>query len=101
MWHETKLGKSHHKRFNLKRPNLNRPSLTMMATQTPSAAQVMHPLEPRLLSVAEVKRISSFPDDYILTGSFTQKKERMGRSVPPLMMKAVAETVRDEILRAQ
>ena len=99
LWHETKLGKSHHKRFSLVRPNPNRPSPTMMATQAPSAAQVMHPFEPRLLSVAEVKRISSFPDDYILTGSFEQKKERMGRSVPPLMMKSIAETIRDEILR--
>ena len=70
----------------------------MMATQTVGAAQVMHPLEPRALSISEVKRICSFPVDYVLTGNFGQKKERMGRSVPPLMMKAISQTVQEEIL---
>ena len=99
LWHETKLGKSHHKRFSLIRPNPRRPSPTIMATQGRGAAQVCHPLEPRALSVAEVRRICSFPDDYVLTGKFEQKKERMGRSVPPLMMKAIAEEICNKILR--
>ena len=99
LWYETKLGKAHHKRFSLKRPNPKKPSLTMLATQSRGVAQVLHPLEPRALSIAEVRRICSFPDDYILTGKFEQQKERMGRSVPPFMMKAIAETVRDEILK--
>lgn len=98
LWYETKLGKQHPKRFNLVRPHPKKPSPTMMATQTVGAAQVMHPLEPRALSISEVKRICSFPDDYVLTGNFGQKKERMGRSVPPLMMKAISQTVKEEIL---
>lgn len=41
----------------------------------------------------------SVPDDFVLTGTREQQWERLGRMVPPLMMKAVAETVRDQILR--
>jgi DNA (cytosine-5)-methyltransferase 1 len=57
-----------------------------------------HPTLPRTLSIPELKRASSFPDDFILTGSFDQQWERIGRAVPPMMMYHVAKTVRDEIL---
>ena len=54
--------------------------------------------EKRKFTIAEVKRICAFPDDFILTGSYAQQWERLGNSVPPLMMKAIAEVVRDQIL---
>jgi len=47
----------------------------------------------RAFSVPEVKRIMSIPDDYILTGTYKQKVERLGRMVAPFMMKAVAENI--------
>jgi DNA (cytosine-5)-methyltransferase 1 len=47
----------------------------------------------RAFTVAEVKRIMSVPDDYVLTGSYKQQVERLGRMVAPLMMKAVAEQI--------
>ena len=50
------------------------------------------------LNINELKRISSFPDDFILHGNLYQKWERVGRAVPPLMMAKVAETVAKEIL---
>jgi len=53
----------------------------------------------KFLSIEEVKRIFSFPDDFILTGSYNQQWERLGRSVPPLLMKAVAEHLYNTILR--
>lgn len=43
----------------------------------------------RAFTVAEVKRIMSVPDDYILTGTYQQKVERLGRMVAPFMMKEV------------
>lgn len=43
----------------------------------------------RKLFIPEVKRLCSFPDDYILTGTEAQQWERCGRSVPPLMAKAI------------
>jgi DNA (cytosine-5)-methyltransferase 1 len=53
----------------------------------------------RKFTIQELKRICSFPDDFILTGTYAKQWERLGRAVPPLMMKAIAETVRDEILK--
>ena len=47
---------------------------------------------------AELKRICAFPDDFQLTGTYAQQWERLGRAVPPLMMKAIAQTIRDEVL---
>jgi DNA (cytosine-5)-methyltransferase 1 len=53
----------------------------------------------RKLTIDEVRLICSFPADFVLTGSFAEQWERMGRAVPPLMMRSVAETIRDQVLR--
>jgi DNA (cytosine-5)-methyltransferase 1 len=52
----------------------------------------------RKFTIDEVKAICSFPPDYVLTGSYRKAWTRLGNSVPPLMMRAVAACVRDEIL---
>jgi DNA (cytosine-5)-methyltransferase 1 len=54
--------------------------------------------EKRKFTISEVKRICSFPDDFILKGSYAQQWERMGNSVPPVMMFHIAKTVEKEIL---
>lgn len=72
-----------------KRLAWDEPSPTILA----GGATQYHPDEPRSLSIAEVKRVCSFPDDYVVTGGFARQWERMGRAVPPLMMKAVADTI--------
>lgn len=62
------------------------------------ATKVYTENEARKFTIPELKRICSFPDDFILTGSFSQQWERLGRAVPPIMMYHIAKTVRDEIL---
>lgn len=52
----------------------------------------------RKFSIAELKRICAFPDDFELTGTYAQQWERLGRAVPPVMMQHIAETIRDEVL---
>jgi len=52
----------------------------------------------RKFTIAELRRICAFPDDFILCGSYAQQWERLGNSVPPVMMQAIATTVRDQIL---
>jgi DNA (cytosine-5)-methyltransferase 1 len=64
----------------------------------PGAAGITHPIDQRKFSIAELRSICSFPSDFILEGTYQQQAERLGRSVPPLMMKAVADVVRLEIL---
>lgn len=61
---------------------------------------IFHHSEPRTFTIAELRRICGFPDDFILTGTYAQQWERLGRAVPPPMMAAVARVLRDEILYA-
>ena len=55
----------------------------------------------RDITIAELKRLCGFPDDFQLSGRYARQWERLGRSVPPPMMRAVAEVVRDKILERQ
>lgn len=52
---------------------------------------------PRTLSIGEAKRLSTFPDDWVSTGSFKKQWERIGRAVPPVMMGFVADMVAKQI----
>jgi DNA (cytosine-5)-methyltransferase 1 len=63
-----------------------------------STAGVTHPSERRKFTIAELKRICAFPDDFILVGSYAQQWERLGNSVPPVMMAHLAAAIRDGIL---
>lgn len=67
-------------------------------TQIQSDHSLWHPEVPRTLTIPECKAVGGFPPDYHLTGDFSQQWERIGRAVPPLMMKAIAETVYKEVL---
>jgi DNA (cytosine-5)-methyltransferase 1 len=99
-WDKIKAGESSAKYFSLQKPHLDKPCpcVTQTAGNT-GAAGVCHPTEKRKFSIAELRRICAFPDDFILTGSYLQQWERLGRAVPPVMMSHVAATVRDQILR--
>jgi DNA (cytosine-5)-methyltransferase 1 len=79
--------------FNTKRASFRKPSPTLTAS-----GGLIHWDEDRVLTVPELKRIQSLPDDFILTGSQSQQTERVGRMVPPLMMKAIAENIYKEVL---
>lgn len=52
----------------------------------------------RHFTIDEIKRLCSFPDDFVLIGSKAQQWERLGNSVPPVMMSHIAGTIRDQIL---
>jgi DNA (cytosine-5)-methyltransferase 1 len=52
----------------------------------------------RRFTLLELRRICGFPDDFILTGTYEQRWERLGRAVPPVMMSHIAATIRDQIL---
>jgi DNA (cytosine-5)-methyltransferase 1 len=60
--------------------------------------QVRTRFEKRKLTIAELKKLCSFPDDFDIRGTYAQQWERCGRAVPPVMMRAVAERVRDALL---
>jgi DNA (cytosine-5)-methyltransferase 1 len=87
------LDSAHKKRFSLKKTHPLKYSPCITATNgNIGAANAVH-WENRAFTVNEVKRIMSVPDDYILTGTYQQKVERLGRMVAPFMMKAVSENI--------
>ena len=89
--------KGHH--FNLKRVSQYQPAPTLTAMGScDTTAGAFHWAEPRKLTLGELKRIMSLPDDFKLTGKWNQKAERVGRMVPPLMMKALATSVYENVL---
>ena len=54
--------------------------------------------ERRKYTIDELKKIFTFPEDFIFTGNYKQQFERLGRSVPPLMMFKIVRKIRQEIL---
>ena len=98
-WQEIREGEQSPRYFSLVRPDRRKPCPTLTAANNRRAvAGVAHPVFPRKFTLAELRRLSSFPADFVLTGSYQQRSERIGRAVPPRMMEAVAATIRDEIL---
>lgn len=62
------------------------------------SGEIRYGTERRKFTIAELKRICAFPDDFILTGTYAQQWERLGNSVPPVMMMHIASTIRDKVL---
>lgn len=79
---------------------LDRPSPTIMAGGPRTSGELRAGRRVRRkLTIPELRRICGFPDDYALAGSFAVQWERLGDSVPPPMMAAIARTIREEILQ--
>ena len=64
-----------------------------------TSAELWHPHDKRTLTIDELKSVCSFPYDYYLGETFAKKWERLGRSVPPLMMYAIAKHIYNTILK--
>lgn len=98
-WERLRPGEGSDKYLNLKRTRLDGPSHCISsAGGNTSTASITHPTEKRKFSIAELRRIGGFPDDFVLTGTFAQQWERIGRAVPPVMMMHIANTIKEEIL---
>jgi len=81
---------------------MDHPSPSVLAFP-PSAASTWAltvPNEPRRFTIPELKIICSFPADFELVGSYGQQWTRLGNAVPPLMMRAIAGSLRDGLFAA-
>lgn len=76
----------------------DKPSATVLQKSNSGTRDLYMPDNPECPTIAELKRICAFPDDFQLTGSYAQQWERLGRAVPPVMMMHIAKTVQTEIL---
>lgn len=53
----------------------------------------IHPTLNRAISVREAARLQSFPDSFIFLGAKDSQYQQVGNAVPPLLAKAIAETL--------
>ena len=86
---QLKRGENHKKRFNLVKTSENKPAPCITATSPLTGAGAACHWDNRAFTVPELKRIMSLPDDYCITGTTKKQHERIGRMVPPLMIKAI------------
>ena len=86
--------------FNMIRPcpTLPSPTLTQQG-QKKGLSGVFHYADNRKLTIKELKRLMSLPEDYELTGTFDQQAERIGRMVAPKMMAEVAKSIYENVLK--
>jgi DNA (cytosine-5)-methyltransferase 1 len=74
------------------RPDQPAPTITRNFT-TPSSANCIHPMQSRALTLREGARCQTFPDNYRFLGKPEEVRLQIGNAVPPLLAKAVGESI--------
>lgn len=75
------------------------PSRTLMAHLSHDSYSHIHydPVEARTISVREAARLQSFPDHFEFCGAMNAAFGQVGNAVPPLMARALAEGLAEQI----
>lgn len=86
--------------FGKNRLNNHKPAITILKEGAlwGRYANYFHPTENRGLSLLELKRLHTFPDNFIFLGEDRLKWGLIGNSVPPNFMYAIAKIIKEEIL---
>lgn len=92
-----KLPESMGNGFSLVKVNPNKPCPTITKGWT-AGTGLLHWNKKRFLSIPECAQIGSFGLNYIFCGNAEDSIKRIGNSVPPLFMRAIAMHIRKEIL---
>ncbi len=53
----------------------------------------IHPVKDRAISIREAARLQTFPDSFVFCGTKDKQYQQVGNAVPPIMAKAIAETL--------
>ena len=64
----------------------------------PGSGRWGHPVDLRTLTIREAARIQGFSDDYEFVGSFVQQAGQIGNAVPPLLIKKLADAMKERLL---
>ncbi len=84
--------------FGTKRIGWDRPSRSIIKEMVGTRTALIHPDEPRAVTSREAMRLGSWPGRYVFGGGYKLAMTRIGNSVPPLFMRAIARHIRAEIL---
>lgn len=95
-WRGAKQGDRVGKIGSARKLKLNDCANTMVKSE--GNGGLYHPTECRKLHEIELKRISSFPDNYIFKLNRKKMQEKLGNSVPPKFMFHIAKTLKEKIL---
>lgn len=101
LWSRQRVGQSgiNGKYFNHVRMDFSKPSPTIPKSVVFGGfAGLYCETIPRSLSIGEIMRLGSIPDYYLLNGNYESRLNRIGNSVPPLFMEAIARHIRTNIL---
>lgn len=81
------------------RLDANEPSVTITVNFVhPASNRCIHPVLNRALTPREGARLQSFDDDFEFYGNRTQITKQIGNAVPPLLGKAIADSIADSVL---
>jgi DNA (cytosine-5)-methyltransferase 1 len=77
----------------------DKPARTVVKSFRAGQAGFLHPAENRFLGTRELSRLQSFPDQFQWGEStYMDIHARIGNSVPPLLMRAVSQTIHERLL---
>ncbi len=65
----------------------------------PGSGRWGHPVDIRTLTMREVARIQSFPDNYEFVGSYNEQAGQLGNAVPPLLAKIIIQSMNTQLER--
>jgi DNA (cytosine-5)-methyltransferase 1 len=73
----------------------DKPSNTIPAHLYKDGLRHIHPdsKQARTITVREAARLQSFDDDFVFTGSMTEQYKMIGNAVPPVLGKAIADSL--------
>lgn len=74
----------------------NKPSRTITKwVFHPGSGRFFHPTQHRTITIREAARLHSYPDKFHFTGSYTKMAAQIGESVPPLLAKVIASSIKE------
>jgi hypothetical protein len=64
-------------------------------------SEFIHPFEDRYLTLRELARVQTFPDDFVFWGTAAQRDQLLGNAVPPLLALAIARNLAGDLQTAE